>query len=83
MRGAPHKGFSLQTVRCTPEGDVELVTKEEVLDFQLPPRFEQIGDQHPKQMEDGKHRMFPDSPSDANPRDGFFGTAGTCFKAIA
>jgi hypothetical protein len=46
------------------------VTKKEVLDFQLPPRFEQIGDEHRKQMEDGKHRLgfCPDSPSGANPR---------------
>ena len=28
---------------------MELVTKKEVLDFQLPPRFEQIGDEHRKQ----------------------------------
>jgi hypothetical protein len=34
-----------------------LVTKKEVLDFHLPPRFEQIGDQHRKQIEDGKHRI--------------------------
>ena len=39
------------------QGDVELVTKKEVLDFQLPPRFEQIRDEHRKQMEDGKHRI--------------------------
>jgi hypothetical protein len=46
------------------------VTKKEVLDFQPPPRFEQIGDEHRKQMEDGKHRLgcCPDSPSGANPR---------------
>ena len=29
------------------------MTKKEVLDFQLPPRFEQIRDEHRKQMEDG------------------------------
>jgi len=33
------------------------VTKKEVLDFQLPPRFEQIGDEDRKQMEDCKHRI--------------------------
>jgi hypothetical protein len=51
--------------RCTPEGDVELVTKKEVLDFQLPQRFEQIGDEHRKQLEYGKHRLgcCPDSSS--------------------
>ena len=37
--------------------DVELVTKKEVLDFQLPPRFERIRDEHRKQMEDGKPRI--------------------------
>jgi len=51
------------------------VTKKGVLDFQLPPRFEQIGDEHRKQMEDGKHRLgcCPDSPSGADPADGIFG----------
>jgi hypothetical protein len=42
---------------CVGSGDVELVTKKEILDFQLPPRFEQVGDEHRKQMEDGKHRI--------------------------
>ena len=46
-----------QTARYTPEGDVELVTKKEILDLQLPPRFEPVGDEHHKQMEDGKHRI--------------------------
>jgi hypothetical protein len=27
-----------QTMRCSPEGDIELVTKKEILDFQLPLR---------------------------------------------
>ena len=56
--------------RCTPQGDVELVTKKEILDLQLPPRLEQVGDEHRKQMENGKHRKgcCPDSPSGANPR---------------
>jgi len=46
-----------QTARRTPECDVELVTKKEILDFQLPPRFEPVGDEHRKQVEDGKHRI--------------------------
>jgi hypothetical protein len=29
-------------MRRTPEGDVELVTKKKILDFQLPPRFEPV-----------------------------------------
>ncbi len=39
------------------------MTKKEILDFQLPPRFEQVGNEHRKQMEDGKHRIgcCPDS----------------------
>jgi hypothetical protein len=45
-----------QTMRCTPEGDVELVTKKEILDFQLTPRFEPVSDQHHQQAEDSKHR---------------------------
>jgi len=30
--------------------------EKEVLDFKPAPRPEQVGDEHPKQMEDGKHR---------------------------
>jgi hypothetical protein len=52
----PGRSHAAQTARCTPEGDVELVTKKEILGFQLPPRFEQVGDEHRKQMKDGKHR---------------------------
>jgi hypothetical protein len=57
-------------MRCTPKRDVELVTKKEILDFQLPPRFEPVGHEHRKQVEDGKHRIgcCPDSHSTANPR---------------
>jgi hypothetical protein len=32
------------------------MTKKEVLDFKPAPRPEQVGDERPKQMEDGKHR---------------------------
>ncbi len=44
-------------MRCTPEGDVELVTKKEILDFHLPPRFEPVGEEHHEHAEDGKHRI--------------------------
>jgi hypothetical protein len=30
--------------------------KKKILDFKLAPRFEQVGDKHPNQMEHGKHR---------------------------
>ena len=45
-----------QTVWCTPQGNIELMPKKEVLDFKPAPRLEQVGDKRPKQMEHGKHR---------------------------
>jgi hypothetical protein len=39
-----------QTVRCTPQGNIELMTKIEILDFKPAPRLEQVGDKRPKQM---------------------------------
>jgi hypothetical protein len=45
-------------MRCTPERDIKLVTKKEVLDFQLPPRFGPVGDEHHEHVENGKHRMM-------------------------
>jgi hypothetical protein len=44
-------------VRCTPQGNIELMTKKEILDFKPAPRLEQVGDKRPKQMEDRKHRI--------------------------
>jgi hypothetical protein len=43
-------------MRCTPTGDVELVTKKEIFDFHLPPRLEPVGDEHYEQVEEDKHR---------------------------
>jgi hypothetical protein len=43
-------------VLCTPEGNIELMPKKEVLDFKPAPRPEQVDDKRPKQMEDRKHR---------------------------
>jgi len=37
----------LQTARCTPQGNIELMPDKEVLDVKLPPRPEQVGDEHP------------------------------------
>jgi hypothetical protein len=45
-----------QTVWCTPQGNIELMPKKEVLDFKPAPRPEQVDDKRPKQMEDRKHR---------------------------
>jgi hypothetical protein len=54
-----------QTVRWTPQGNIELMPKKEILDFKPASRLEQVGDKRPKQMEHGKHRggWCPDSPS--------------------
>jgi len=40
----------------TPQGNIELMPKKEVLDFKLTPRPEQVGDERPEQLEDRKHR---------------------------
>ena len=46
-----------QTVRCTPQGNIELMAEKKVLDFKPMPRLEQVGDKCPKQTEDRKHRL--------------------------
>jgi len=43
-------------VRRAPQGDIELVSEKEVLDFKPTPGPEQVGDKRPKQLEDRKHR---------------------------
>jgi hypothetical protein len=45
-----------QTVRRTPQRNIELMPEKEVLDFKSSPRPEQISDKRPKQPEDHKHR---------------------------
>ena len=46
-----------QTLRCVPQGDIELMSKKQILDFKPAPRLEQVGDKRAKQVKDGKHRM--------------------------
>ena len=46
-----------QTVWCTPQGNIELMPKKEVLDFKPAPRLEQVGDIRSKQVDDHKHRV--------------------------
>jgi hypothetical protein len=53
----PHQQRSViptqpQAGRCTPQGNIELMPKKEILGFKPAPRLEQIGDKRPKQMED-------------------------------
>jgi hypothetical protein len=58
------------------QGNAQLMTKEEVLGFQPATRLEQVDDEHPKQVQDCKHR--PQSCDDSTLRresepDGIFG----------
>jgi hypothetical protein len=46
-----------QTLRCTPQCDVELVSKKEILGLKPALRLEQIDDKRPKQVKESKHRM--------------------------
>ena len=45
------------TLRGSPQGDVELMTQKEVLDFKSVPRLEKIGYKGCKQVDDRKHRI--------------------------
>jgi hypothetical protein len=56
-------------LRSTPQGNIELMPKKEILDFKPTPRLEQVGGKCPKQMEDCKHRTgsCADSASCAYP----------------
>jgi hypothetical protein len=59
-----------QTVRRTPQGNIELMPEKEVFDVTSAPRPEQVGDNRPKQLEDRKHRSDDALilPHRANPR---------------
>jgi len=46
-----------ETLRSPPQGDVELATQKEILDFKPALRFEQIGYKRRKQVDDRKHRV--------------------------
>jgi hypothetical protein len=46
----------LETLRSSPQGDVELMTQKEVLDFKPATRLEHIGHKRRKQVDDRKHR---------------------------
>jgi hypothetical protein len=45
-------------MRCPPQGNIELMSQEEILHFKPSARPEQVDDKLPKQMEDGKHRRI-------------------------
>ena len=45
-----------QTRRRPPQGDIELMTKKQVLGFEPSSRLEHVGDEHSEPMQDHKHR---------------------------
>ena len=47
-----------RTVRCTPQGNIELMSKKKVLDFKPAPRLEQVDEEHSERVQDCKHRAL-------------------------
>jgi dipeptidase len=47
----------MYTVWCTPQGDTELMSQEEVLDFKSVRRLEQVGDKRSNQSQDHAHAL--------------------------
>ena len=64
-----------RTARCTPQGDIQLVSEKKVLQSKLAPRPEQVADKDCKQMEDRDHRAAScdDSASSRESADEIFG----------
>jgi hypothetical protein len=46
-----------ETLRCTAQGNIQLMLKKEILDFKPASRPEQVGDKRSKQREDRRHRI--------------------------
>jgi hypothetical protein len=74
---------------CTPQGNIELMPKKEILKLNSAPRLEQVGDNCPKQMEHRNHRVDDELilPYRANRADGIFGndtpiTAGPAARVL-
>jgi hypothetical protein len=58
----------MYTVWGTPQGDTELMSQEEVLDFKSVRRLEQVGDKRSNQSQDHAHRVGSCADS-AEPRE--------------
>ena len=58
----------MYTVWRTPQGDTELMSQEEVLDFKSMRRLEQVGDKRSNQSQDHVHRVGSCADS-AEPRE--------------
>jgi hypothetical protein len=52
----PITAMQAQTRRCSPQGNVELLTEKQVFDFKPAQRLEHIGDKHSERMQDRKHQ---------------------------
>jgi hypothetical protein len=42
-------------MRCTPQGNIELMPEKQILDLKSAPRLERVGEKCPKQIEDRDH----------------------------
>src|SRR5262245_52453375 len=59
--GQPHRQGPVtaaqpKTRRCTPQGNAELVAKEQVLHFKSARRLEEVDDEHCERMQEREHR---------------------------
>src|SRR5262249_36383373 len=79
--GHPHQQRSVTAAqskarRCTPQGNAELVAKEQVLHFKSARRLEEVDDEHCERMQEREHRPRSCDDStrlcDSQP-DGIFG----------
>ena len=41
---------------CLPQSDGQLMAEKQILSLKPTPRLEQVGDEHSKRVQDGKHR---------------------------
>jgi hypothetical protein len=60
--GHPHQQCAITTLqpetrRSSPQGDVKLMTKKQVLGFKPAPRLEESGEIRSKQVDDRTHRI--------------------------
>jgi hypothetical protein len=46
-----------QTMRRTPQGNIELMPKKEILDFKPARRLEPVDDEHSNRVQDCEHRI--------------------------
>jgi hypothetical protein len=67
---------------CTPQGNIELMPKKDILKLKSAPRLEQVGDNCPKQMKHRNHRVDDELilPHRANRADGIFGNDRSSYR---